>query len=60
VGGGSGIAATDAFTGAAGAVSFGAAGVLAPDRVRGDDGRDDTPITGLMKDRGKTNPVAAG
>jgi hypothetical protein len=38
VGSGSGAAATDAFPGAAGAVSRGAAGVLAPDRVGGDDG----------------------
>jgi putative transposase len=39
VGGGSGVAAADAFTGPAGAVSGGAAGLLAPDCVGCDDGR---------------------
>ena len=39
VGGGSGVAAADAFAGPAGAVSCGAAGVLAADRDGGHDGR---------------------
>jgi hypothetical protein len=56
VGGGSGVAATDAFTGAAGAVSCGAASVLASDRVGGDDGRGRGGCWCVMAGRGALVP----
>src|SRR5664279_5710010 len=49
--GGSGVAASDAFAGPARAVACGAAGVLAPDRIWGDDGSSSGGRGGVMAGR---------